>query len=81
MVEYLQTMLLCKIFPSTSNTYQYLLVITCDQTNFTIVIPLRSRDVQSVAKACLDHQDKLYAMKQQNLHHIVQAIFTCLIAN
>ena len=31
--------------------YQYLLVITCDQTNFTIVTPLRSRDVQSVAKA------------------------------
>ena len=26
------------------------LVITCDQTNFTIVTPLRSRDVQMVAE-------------------------------
>ena len=31
--------------------YQYLLAITCDQTNFSIVTPLRSRDAQSVAKA------------------------------
>ena len=31
--------------------YQYLLVITLDQTNFTIITPLRSRDAQSVAKA------------------------------
>ena len=33
--------------------YQYLLVITCDQTNFTIVTPLRSRDTQTVAKALI----------------------------
>ena len=33
--------------------YQYLLVITCDQTNFTIVTPLRSRDVQSVAEGLI----------------------------
>ena len=31
--------------------YQYLLVIMCDQTNFTIVTPLR--DAQSVAKALI----------------------------
>ena len=33
--------------------YQYLLVITCDQTSFTILTPLRSRDAQSVAKALI----------------------------
>ena len=33
--------------------YQYLLVITCDQTNFTIITPLRSRDAQSVAEALI----------------------------
>ena len=39
-----------------------------------IVTPLRSRDAQSVAEALiyiyLDHQDKLYVMKQPNLHNI-----------
>ena len=40
--------------------YQYLLVITCDQTNFTILTPLRSRDVQSVAKALI--YSHLYCM-------------------
>ena len=33
--------------------YQYLLVITCDQTYFTIVTPLRNRDPQSVAEALI----------------------------
>ena len=35
--------------PMAFGGYQYLLVITCDQTNFTIVTPLRSRDAQTVA--------------------------------
>ena len=66
-----------KHIPMAFGGYQYLLVITCDQTNFTIVTPLRSRDVQSVAKALIhrmiffsDHQDKLYVIRQPNLHHI-----------
>ena len=67
-----------KHMPTAFSGYQYLLVITCDQTNFTIVTPLRSRDAQSVAEALIykviyiysDHQDKLYVMKQPNLHHI-----------
>ena len=57
--------------------YQYLLVITCDQTNFTVVTPLRSRDAQSVAEVLiyrviylLVHQDRLYVMKQLNSHHM-----------
>ena len=42
-----------KYMPTAFGGYQYLLVITCNQTNFTIVIPLRSRDAQSVAKALI----------------------------
>ena len=42
-----------KHMPITFGGYQYLLVTTCDQTNFTIVTPLRSRDAQSVAEALI----------------------------
>ena len=42
-----------KHMPTAFGGYQYLLVITCDQTNFTIVTPLRSRDAQSVAEALI----------------------------
>ena len=66
-----------KHMPMAFGGYQYLLVITCDQTNFTIVTPLRSRDAQSVVKVLINRvtylfepQDKLYVMRQQNLHHI-----------
>ena len=40
-----------KYMPIAFGGDQYLLVITCDQTNFTIVTHLRSRDAQSVAEA------------------------------
>ena len=33
--------------------YHLLLVITCDQTNFTIAVPLRDRQTQTVAKALI----------------------------
>ena len=36
-----------KHMPTAFGGYQYLLVITSDQTNFTIVTPLRSRDAQN----------------------------------
>ena len=42
-----------KHMPLAFGGYQYLLVIMCDQTNFTIVTPLRSRDAQTVAKALI----------------------------
>ena len=42
-----------KHMPTAFSGYQYLLVIMYDQTNFTIVIPLRSRDAQSVAKSLI----------------------------
>ena len=39
--------------PTAFGGYQYPLVIMCDQTNFTIVTPLRSRDAQSVVEALI----------------------------
>ena len=42
-----------KHMPTAFGGYQYLLVITCDQTNFTIITPLRNRDAQSVAEALI----------------------------
>ena len=66
--------------------YQYLLVITCDQTNFTIVTPLRSRDVQSVAKALIYRIIYLFGPPRQIIcdeaaeftSHIIQAILHML---
>ena len=42
-----------KHMPTAFGGYQYLLVIRCYQTNFSIVTPLRSRDAQSVAEALI----------------------------
>ena len=62
--------------------YQYLLVITCDQINFTIFTPLRSRDAQSVAEALIYRVIYLFGPPGQIIcdeaaeftSHIVQAI-------
>ena len=66
--------------------YQYLLVFTCDQTNFTIVNPLRSRDAQSIAKALICRVIYLFGTPRQIIcdeaaeftSHIVQAILHML---
>ena len=42
-----------KMMPQAFGGYHLLLVITCDQTNFTIVVPLRDRQTQTVAKALI----------------------------
>ena len=68
--------------------YQYLLVITCDQTYFTIVTPPRSRDAQSVSKALIYRVIYLFGPPRQIICdkaaeftlHIVKAIlhmFNC----
>ena len=75
-----------KHMPMAFGGYQYLLVITCDQTNFTIVTPLRSRDAQSVAKALIYRVIYLFGPLRQILcdeaaeftSHIVQAILHML---
>ena len=42
-----------KMRPQTFGEYHLLLVITCDQTNFTIAVPLRDRTAQTVAEALI----------------------------
>ena len=72
--------------PMAFGGYQYLLVITCDQTNFTTVTPLRSRDVQSAAKALMYRLIYLFVPPRQIIcdkaveftSHIVQAILQML---
>ena len=75
-----------KHMPMAFGGYQYLLVITCDQTNFTIVTPPRSRDAQSVAKALICRVIYLFGPPRQIIcdkaaeftSHIVQAILQML---
>ena len=42
-----------KTMPQAFGGYHLLLVITCDQTNFTIAVPLRDRHTQTVDKALI----------------------------
>ena len=66
--------------------YRYLLVITCDQTSFTIVTPLISRDAQSLAEALIYRVIYLFGPPRQIICdeateftlHIVQAILHML---
>ena len=75
-----------KNMPMAFGGYQYLLVIMCDQTNFTIITPLRSRDAQSVAKALIYRVIYLFEPPRQIIcdkaakftSHIVQAILHML---
>ena len=75
-----------KHMPKAFGGYQYLLVITCNQTNFTIVTPLRSRDAQTVAEALIHRVIYLFGPPQQIIcdetaeftSHIVQAILHML---
>ena len=75
-----------KHMPIVFGGYQYLLIITCDQTNFTIFTPLRSRDAQSVAEALIYRVIYLFVLPRQNIcdkaaeftSHIVQAILHVL---
>ena len=75
-----------KLMPTALGGYQYLLVVTCDQTNFTIVTPLRSSDAQSVAKALIYVVIYLFGPPRQIIcdepaeftSHIVQVILQML---
>ena len=42
-----------KMMPQAFGVYHLLLVITCDQTNFTIAVPLRGRETQTDAEALI----------------------------
>ena len=42
-----------KTMPQAFGGYHLLLVITCDQTNFAIAVPLRDRQTQTIAEALI----------------------------
>ena len=75
-----------KHMPTAFGGYQYLLVTTYDQTNFTIITPLRSRDAQMVAEALIYRVIYLFGPPRQIIcnepaeftSHIVQEIFHML---
>ena len=69
-----------KHMPMAFGGYQYLLVITCDQTNLTIFTPLRCRDVQSVAKALIYRVIYLFGPPRQIICDKA-AEFTCSTSN
>ena len=75
-----------KHMPIAFGEYKYLLVITCDQTTFTIVTPLGNRDAQTVAEALIYGVIYLFGPPRQIIcdeameltSHIVQAILLML---
>ena len=75
-----------KMMPQVFGGYHLLLVITCDQTNFTIAVPLRDRQTQTVAKALIYRVIYLFDVPRQIVcdeateftSAIVQAILTML---
>ena len=66
--------------------YHLLLVTTCDQTNFTIVVPLRDRQTQSIAEALIYRVIHLFSPPRpivcdeavEFTSAIIQAILTML---
>ena len=72
MAEYQLIMLLCKIYlltykmmPQAFGGYHLLLVITCNQTNFTIAVPLEDRQTQTVAKALIHREIYPFGLPRQ----------------
>ena len=54
-----------KSMPQAFGGYHLLLVITCDQTNFTIAVPLRDQTAQTVAEALIYRVTYLFGPPRQ----------------
>ena len=75
-----------KTMPQAFGGYHLLLVITCDQTNFTIVVPLRDMQTQTIAEALIYRVIYLFSPPRQIVcdeaaeftSAIIQAILTML---
>ena len=75
-----------KTMPQTFGGYHLLLVITCDQANFTIAVPLRDRQTQTIAEVLIYRVIYLFGSPRQIVcdkaaeftSAIVKAIFTML---
>ena len=74
-----------KTMPQAFGGYHLLLVITCDQTNFTIPVPLRDRTTQMVVEALICRVVYLFGLPRQIIcdeatefsSAIIQAILNC----
>ena len=75
-----------KTMPQAFGGYHLLLFITCNQTNFTIAVPLRNRQTQTIAEALIHRAIYLFGPPRQIVcdeaaeftSAIVQAILTML---
>ena len=75
-----------KTMPQAFGEYRLLLVITCDQTNFTIVVPLRDQQTQTIAEALIYRVIYLFGPQRwivcneaaEFTSAIIQAILTML---
>ena len=75
-----------KTMPQAFGGYHLLLVITCDQTNFTIAVPVRDRQTKTIAKALIYRLIYLFGLPRQLVcdeatkftSAIAQAILTML---
>ena len=71
-----------KTMPQAFGRYHLLLVITCDQTNFTIAVPLRDQTAQMVAEALIYRVIYLFGPPRQIICDeaiaIIQAILCML---
>ena len=75
-----------KTMPQAFGGYHLLLVITCYQTNFTIAVPFRDRQTQTIAEALIYKVIYLFGPPRQIVYDkaakftsaIVQAILTML---
>ena len=56
-----------KTMPQAFRGYHLLFVITCDQTNFTIAVPLRDRTAQMVAEALIYSYILIWTTKTNHL--------------
>ena len=54
-----------KTMPQMFGEYHLLLVIRCDQTNFTIAVPLRDRTAQTIAEALIYRVIYLFGQPRQ----------------
>ena len=54
-----------KTMPQAFGGYHLLLIITCDQFNFTVAVPLRDRQTQTIAKALIYRVSYLFSPPRQ----------------
>ena len=57
-----------KTMPQAFGGYHLLLVITCDQTNLTIAVPLRDRQMQTTAEVLIYRVIYLFGPPRQIVH-------------